>query len=172
MISIIQIKLIPKWIIAIFIILSFFGFLDASYLTLKHYLGTPLNCSVFEGCEKVANSPYAVILGVPVALLGMIYYTALFFLSYLYYETKNPRLAPWILGLPVAGFLFSLYLVYLQLFVIKAICVYCAGSALISTILFILSLVLVLSASATRTKQGSPKELPEDQMMKDSPKAP
>lgn len=57
-----------KWLVLGFLILGFLGFLDATYLTVKHYLGTPINCSIFEGCEKVTTSQYATVGGVPVSV--------------------------------------------------------------------------------------------------------
>jgi len=126
-------------------IVSFIGFLDASYLTVKHYLGVPLNCSVFEGCELVTTSQYATIFGIPVALLGAFYYLLISILSFMYLDAKAsfvPRILP---PLTLIGFLSSIWFVYLQLFVIRAICIYCMISAASSTTLLILGIYLLRS---------------------------
>lgn len=135
-------KVIPKWIPVTMAVLSFIGFLDASYLAAKHYLGEVPDCSILKGCEIVTTSEYAVILGVSIALLGALYYLAIFLGTVLYLDSKRALVLKLVALLPVAGFAFSLYLVYLMLFVLDAICLYCMGSATTSTLLFILSLLI------------------------------
>jgi uncharacterized membrane protein len=138
-----ELSLPPKWLVWLFVLVSFAGFLDASYLTAKHYLGTPIGCSIFEGCEKVTTSQYATIGAIPVALLGAIYYLALFALAVAYLDTKREKIMVFAAWLTPLGFLASLWFVYLQLFVIKAICLYCLISALTSTALFVLGLFVI-----------------------------
>ena len=133
----------PKWIIFALIIVSFIGFLDATYLTVKHYTGTPIACSIFEGCEKVTTSPYATVFNIPVALYGALYYLFTFFLSVAYLDTKRNLFISAIPPLTAIGFIASVWFVYLQLFVIKAICPYCMISAATSTALFILGIFVL-----------------------------
>ena len=71
-----------KFLYFTFLPVSFLGFIDASYLTIKHFVGTPLPCSVLKVCEEVTTSQYSVIGGVPVAMLGAIYYLAIFVLIF------------------------------------------------------------------------------------------
>ncbi|MBT9147997.1 MAG: hypothetical protein DDT32_01766 [Syntrophomonadaceae bacterium] len=143
---------IPKWIIFALVIVSFVGFLDATYLTAKHYLGTPIECSIFEGCERVTTSPYATVFNIPVALYGALYYLFIFFLSVAYFDTPKDKPAGWVKRnllisiippLAAVGFIASVWFVYLQLFVIKAICLYCMISAATSTALFILGIFVL-----------------------------
>ncbi|MEK9209254.1 MAG: vitamin K epoxide reductase family protein [Patescibacteria group bacterium] len=129
-------------LILILAAVSFFGFLDAGYLTAKHYLKTPIVCSIFEGCEKVLTSPYAVIYNIPVALLGMIFYLVIFLTSLFYLTFEKKSAVNLIFILSAAAFLASLYFIYLQLFIIKAICFYCLLSAASSAVLFVLSFLL------------------------------
>lgn len=136
-------KVIPKKIVVAVLVISFLGLLDASYLTAKHYSGSPINCSILEGCEQVTTSQYSTIFGIPIALGGAVYYLMIFVLSFLYLDTKNSKFFSVIPTLATIGFLASLGLVYLQIFVIKAICIYCMGSAVTSTILFILSVLII-----------------------------
>jgi len=129
-------KVIPKSVVLAFLIVSLLGFLDATYLTAKHYLGEAPACSMIEGCEKVLTSSYATVGRVPVALMGAFYYLAIFFLTVAYLDTKRKGLLYFTARLTMVGFLVSLGLIYLQLFVIKAICLYCLASAASSTVLF------------------------------------
>jgi len=136
-------KTIPNWLIWSLIAVAFIGFLDATYLTAVHYRGADLGCTDWGSCNEVTTSKYSEIFGIPLALLGALYYLGVFILSLIHFDTK--KLLPLKL-IPFAtafGFLFSLGLVYLQLFVIHAICLYCMFSALTSTTLFILSLFIL-----------------------------
>lgn len=132
-----------------FLPVSFLGFLDASYLTIKHFVGTPLPCSILRGCEEVTGSQYSMIGGIPVALLGAIYYLTIFVLVILYLNKKKSSLRNadgniddddgllrLIARLTIIGVLASLWFVFLQVFVIKAICLYCIFSAITSFLLF------------------------------------
>lgn len=134
---------VPRWLLWAFSFFSFLGFLDASYLTAKHYTGGELNCSVFSGCEQVTTSVYSTIGPVPVSLLGAGFYLLVFLLSFMYLDSKKDILLRGLIGLSVIGFLASLAFVYLQVFIIKALCLYCLISATTSTTLFILSIFVV-----------------------------
>lgn len=141
---------IPTWIIMIVLIVSIIGFSDASYLTAKHFSGEAPECSILHGCEIVTSSSYSEIFGIPVALLGTLYYLFIFLVTLWYKDSQHelyPRFFPWI---SVLGLLASLWFVYLQLFVIKAICQYCMLSAITSTLIFILGMVML---SKTRKSQ-------------------
>ena len=70
----------PKILLIIIALLSFLGFLDAAYLTIKHYQGILPPCSV-SGCENVLTSRYASVGSLPISLLGSIYYVAVITLS-------------------------------------------------------------------------------------------
>jgi uncharacterized membrane protein len=135
-----QSTLIPKGLVWAFIIIGFLGFLDATFLTAEHYLGSLLNCPLFGGCEKVTTSPYAVIGGIPVALIGAIYYLAIFILGIVYFDTKHARILRFAANLTPLGLIASLWFLHLQIFVIKALCFYCLVSLMTSTLLFIFGL--------------------------------
>ena len=123
--------------------MSFLGFLDATYLTVEHYRGVVPPCAIIEGCEEVTTSAYSRILGVPVALGGSIFYFVIFILSILRFERENDKFLRFAAYLTPLSLLASLWFLYLQLFVIKAICIYCVFSVLTSSTLFILSLILI-----------------------------
>ncbi len=125
----------------LFIIISLIGLVDAGYLTYEHYAPFPLPCSNFA-CETVTTSKYSVLFGViPLSLMGMLYYITILVGSIIVFVTKNETLLKLISSFTVVGFLTSLYLVYLQLFVLDAICIYCMLSAGTSTLLFVVGVV-------------------------------
>lgn len=134
-----------KWLSRSLIIPGAVGLFDATYLTSAHYTGRAVSCSFLGGCEQVTTSQYATIAGIPVALIGALYYLAVMLIILIYHETKQAHLLKFIAALTGAGFIFSLWFVYLQAFVIKALCIYCLISAASSTLLFLLSLFLLRS---------------------------
>lgn len=140
---------IPNWLIVTFLAVSFIGFLDATYLTAQHYLGTIPPCVITTGCETVLTSEHNAIFGIPVALLGSIYYLLLFLLAVFSFDIKRETIY-FAAFLTLIGFTASLYFVYLQLFVIKEICFYCIVSATTSTILFILGLFIIIKSSRSK----------------------
>lgn len=131
----------PKWVTVGWLVFSFIGFLDSTYLTIQHYRGALIGCSILSNCEEVTTSEYSVIAGIPLALLGALYYLTIFLLTIAYFDTKHSRILTVIPLLTILGFVASLILVYLQVFVIHALCLYCLMSALTSTGLFILAMI-------------------------------
>ena len=108
--------------------LALAGLAIAIYLTIVHYdHSAPVCVGGGGGCEKVQTSDYAELAGVPVALIGAIGY-ALIGLSLLV-PGNFGRFAGALLGM--VGFGFSLYLTYLELFVIDAVCQWCVASAVV-----------------------------------------
>ncbi len=125
-------------------LLSLVGLFVALYLTLYHVgvIGQ-LSCSV-GSCETVQTSKYAVFLGVPVAELGLAAYIVLLAMSLMGTQPRweaSAALSRALAAFSGAGFLFSLWLTYLELFVISAICQWCVISAILMTLIFGASLV-------------------------------
>lgn len=123
--------------------LALIGAFVATYLTL-YKLGVigELSCSV-KGCETVNSSRWATFLGFPVAAWGIAFYAATFVVSLIgtggnYEDDRNISKA--LVLMSGIGVLFSGWLTYLELFVIHAICMWCVISAVIVTLIFILSL--------------------------------
>jgi uncharacterized membrane protein len=145
-------RLVPNWILLALLVTSLFGFADATYLSAKFFQGIAPPCALFSGCDAVATSKYAAIGPVPVAFLGVFFYLCTFVFTLLYQMRRGDRVLKVISLVTTLGFLFTLYLVYLQLFVIKAVCVYCMFSALSSTLIFILSSLAVRSHRSSVTE--------------------
>jgi uncharacterized membrane protein len=119
------------------------GVCVAGYLTYVHYAGLePFCAGGGHGCERVQSSSYAKLGGIPVAVLGLAGYLAI--AGALLAPGERARLAAAALAVTGAGF--SAYLTYLELFVIDAICQWCVASAVLLTLLAVLTawrLVLV-----------------------------
>lgn len=124
------------------IVLTLVGIGIASYLTYVHYKGLSPICALNEGCEKVQSSRYAKVGGVPVPLIGLIGYLAIF--ASLVVRGELARLATAVMT--IGGFAFSAYLTSLELFRIHAICQWCVGSAIVMTSLAVLATIRVLRA--------------------------
>ena len=97
------------------------GLLVSSYLTWVHYRPEALICTRGGGCETVQHSSYAVLLGVPVALLGAATWAVILVLVL----QDGPTARALVLALALAALAFVAYLVILQLFVIDAVCIWC-----------------------------------------------
>jgi uncharacterized membrane protein len=118
------------------------GVFVALYLTLYKlgYIGT-LACAV-GSCETVQTSKWATLFGVPVGAWGVAYYVAVLALALLGLGGRfadSVRLSDLLVGITGFGLLFSLWLTYLELFVIHAICQWCVVSAVLAAILFVLA---------------------------------
>lgn len=107
----------------------------ATYLTFVHYADQPIVCGSIGDCELVNSSTYASLAGLPVALLGAGAYASMLLLIAGAWLRRSPELllAAW--GVALASFGFSMYLTYIELRVLDAICVYCVASASITTAL-------------------------------------
>lgn len=136
-------KKISYFVPYIFLVLSAAGFLDAAYLTILHYRGVSAQCILVRGCDEVLSGPYAVFGGMPLALWGVLYYAAIFAGALLYFESRAMRYLFAVAYATAFGFFASLGLLYLQIFVIEALCFYCLVSALISASLFALGVIVV-----------------------------
>ena len=116
---------------------SLIGLADAIYLTGEHLSGNTLRCTIITGCSEVLSSPYASVKGMPLAGLGAIAYFTVFSASTL--AAFGYKVAGKFVTFVVAlMFLFTLWLIYLQAFVIKAFCQFCLLSALVTTAMTIL----------------------------------
>ena len=124
------------------IVLSALGVALAAYLTYIHYADLkPFCVSGSGGCEKVQTSAPSKLAGVPVAVLGLVGYTAILVTSLARSEAARTAAA----FLALAGFGFSAYLTYEELFVIHAVCQWCVASAILMTLLAALTTTRLLT---------------------------
>lgn len=107
----------------------------ASYLVYVHYSGSQIACST-GGCEAVQKSRYADIFGLPIAVLGVSAYAVL--LLTLARDDLPARVAT--AAVAVAGAIFAVYLVIVQVAVVDAICQWCVASDALTVLLAVLAL--------------------------------
>lgn len=122
------------------IIFALAGFFVALYVYIKKSKAQPMVCPLNGECDVVTTSKYSKFLGVRVELLGLIYYL---FIA-LVYTLHN--LIPWLLsetviflitGITIGAFVFSVYLIFIQAFILKKWCTWCIFSAGFSTFIFL-----------------------------------
>lgn len=119
---------------------SLIGLADAIYLTVEHLSGRSVRCTIVSGCSEVLSSRYALVRGIPLAAIGAVAYFTVFSLATL--AAFGYRGMGKLLTLIVSAmFLTTLWLLYLQAFVIGHYCQFCLLSALVITILMVLVIV-------------------------------
>lgn len=131
--------------------LSLAGLGTSGYLTYSHYADQATVCAGIGSCEFVQTSEYSEIIGIPVALFGLLFFVGLGSLSLLrviLWRREVEWARPLAFSMALGGTAFVSYLTYIELFVIDAICVWCVATAAIT----IASLFAVLwgVASAAR----------------------
>ncbi|HKO34882.1 MAG TPA: vitamin K epoxide reductase family protein [Pyrinomonadaceae bacterium] len=122
------------WTYIVAALLALVGLGDSIYLTVQHITGESLRCTIISGCSEVLSSPYAQVGSVPLAAIGAAAYFTVFSLATL--APFGYRFALPCLKIVVAlMFLTTLWLLYLQAFVIRHFCQYCLLSAAVTTAL-------------------------------------
>ncbi|MDX6613592.1 MAG: hypothetical protein QOD75_2778 [Blastocatellia bacterium] len=125
---------VPQRLYGIAAAISLVGLGDAIYLTVEHLTGQSVRCTISHGCSEVLSSSYAVVAGVPLAVLGAAAYFSVFSLAIL--AAFGYRLAGKLLTVLVGiMFLMTLWLTFLQAFVIRHFCQFCLLSALVTLVL-------------------------------------
>ncbi len=119
-------------------VLALAGLAISAYLTWVHYAGIEPVCTGISDCERVQNSDYAELAGIPVAVLGVVGYAAILVSLALRVEVTV------LLSYTAVGF--SAYLTWAELFKIDAICQWCAASAVASVAIAALATLLALRA--------------------------
>ena len=131
------------------IAISVAGLVDALYLTWVKITNNYSLCLQGVGnCETVNNSSYAEVMGIPVAVLGAGTYLILIIilLSEARIDHLKVNASLYVFGITLIGVLFSAYLTFLEIAVIKDICPFCVLSAILMIALFILSIVRLSQA--------------------------
>ena len=129
----------PGWIL---VVLDVAGLLIAGYLSVVELGGGVPACGPLRGCETVATSEYALIGGIPVAVFGVALSLILLTLAFAWIRTDNPLLLDVHCGLSLIGVIFEVYFLTLQVFVIRAVCVWCTLYGLTLIARFLVALVI------------------------------
>lgn len=129
---------------ALSLVLVVLGLIISGYLSYVKLTEVPMVCvqnSTVFNCEVVQNSAYSRIAGIPIAWFGFAVYAILFGLLLL--EDRVPFLREngiiLVFGITLFAWLYSVYLVYLQFFVLQALCPWCLAHETVMTLLFILT---------------------------------
>ena len=122
------------------LVLSVAGLGIATYLTITHFDKVALVCSDSGAinCTKVTTSPQSVIFGIPVAMLGLAFFVPMIALCLpAAWRSADRRIHLARLILSVTGVGMIIYLIIAELFIIKAICLWCSGVHVITFLLFV-----------------------------------
>lgn len=141
------------WAPYVMLALALIGIGVAFYDDYALFNDLPLWCPPpIDGCNEVANSPYARIFDLPVGYYGVVYYSYMFGLAALLaFDPWSRGLRFATLGYTALGVCFSLYFMYLQIAFIHAFCIYCLASAVVTLLLHIAAL------SHFRATRASPR---------------
>lgn len=125
------------------IALTIIGLLVSVYMTIYKITSNDKMCIGSKDCSVVNASRYAEIYGIPVAVLGVVGYAAILGILLLgqkpgFFQQNGSML---FFGLSLTGFLFTLYLIFLEVALIKAYCPFCIASQTAMTLIFILSVI-------------------------------
>lgn len=121
-------------------LISLVGLGIAGYIMFEQIQGETPTCGRGGGCETVLNSKYAELFGVPLYYFGVVGYISIFATTLI--NGDRGRLLGFVLSF--FGFGMSAYLTFLQYVVIDSLCVWCRGSAIAMTLLFIACLTRLL----------------------------
>lgn len=119
------------------------GLAIATYLSIVHLEGKAPACAIAHGCQTVQESEWSELAGIPVAYLGAAGYVTM--LIGLAWDSRIAREGTALTALVGCGF--SLWLTYVEIFEIDAICIWCVGSAIAMTVLAVLTTVRLVRLS-------------------------
>jgi uncharacterized membrane protein len=141
----------PGWIL---VVLDVFGLLIAGYLSIVELGGGVPVCGPLHGCETVATSEYARIGGIPVAVFGVALSLILVTLALAWIRSDNPVLLDLHCGLSLIGVIFEVYFLTLQVFVIRAVCIWCTLYGLSLVARFVVALAIGLRQGRLAAHRG------------------
>ena len=128
------------------IALTIIGLLVSIYMTIYKVTNNESMCIGSSGCSEVNSSRYSEVNGIPVAVLGIVGYAAI--LALLFLEQRPGMFqqngSMMFFGVSLLGFLFTLYLIYIEVALIKAYCPFCLTSQAVMSIIFIISVIRLI----------------------------
>ncbi len=132
-----------KWLYRASVALVIIGIAVSIYMTIYKISGNDGMCLGSGDCSTVNASRFSEVNGIPVAVFGIVGYAAILFVHI--FETRNLFFKKngtlLIFGMALTGFLFTLWLVYVELVLLNAICPFCVTSQAAMTIIFIIAVV-------------------------------
>lgn len=135
-----------KWLYRTSMTLAVVGLLVSIYMTIYKVTSNDALCLGSGDCSTVNASRYSEVYGIPVASVGIAGYLAILLAHWYerrdkFFEKNGPML---IFGMALTGFLFTLYLIYVEFAILKAICPFCLASQTAMTIIFIISVIRLI----------------------------
>ena len=132
-----------KWLYRISTILVVIGLLVSIYMTIYKVTSNDALCLGSGDCSTVNASRYSEVYGIPVATVGIAGYLAILLVYWYekrdkFFEKNGPML---VFGMALTGFLFTLYLIYIEFAILKAYCPFCLASQSAMTLIFIISVI-------------------------------
>lgn len=126
--------------------LSVIGLLVSMYMTIYKVTSNEAMCVGSSGCSEVNASRYSEVNGIPVAVLGVVGYAAILALLFLeersgFFQENGTMI---FFGISLVGFLFTLYLIYVEVALIKAYCPFCLTSQAVMSVIFIISVIRLI----------------------------
>lgn len=135
-----------KWLYRASVALVIVGLFVSIYMTIYKVTGNEGMCLGSGDCSTVNASRFSEVNGIPVAVLGIIGYVAILGVHLL--ENRNSffrqNATLFIFGMALAGFVFTLWLIYVEIAIIKAICPFCVTSQAAMTIIFIIAVIRLI----------------------------
>jgi uncharacterized membrane protein len=127
------------------VLLSVLGLADSIYLTIAHYTTrVTLACpaTAFINCQKVTSSSYSEFYGIPLVLLGVVFFVGMLFLQLpVVWRSSDKRILLVRVILSIIGMLSVFRLVYVELFRLNSICLYCTGVHILTFGLFVVTVI-------------------------------
>jgi uncharacterized membrane protein len=138
-----------KWLYRASVALVVLGLLVSIYMTIFKIYKIEQMCIGSGGCNIVNASKYSEVYGIPVAVFGVLGYAAI--LVTLFFENRNlffkQNSALMIFGMALTGFLFTVWLIYVEVAILKALCPFCVTSQTAMTIIFIIAVMRLIRQS-------------------------
>ncbi|MBI5353763.1 MAG: vitamin K epoxide reductase family protein [Chloroflexi bacterium] len=135
-----------KWLYRFSVVLVVLGLLVSIYMTIYKITNDDKMCLGSGDCSTVNSSIYAEVNGIPVAVFGIVGYLAI--LAVLVCEKRNRFFEVngtlMIFGMSLTGFLFTLWLVYVEIALIHALCPFCVTSQVAMTLIFIMAVIRLI----------------------------
>jgi uncharacterized membrane protein/thiol-disulfide isomerase/thioredoxin len=149
-------RLVTSWAVPALVVVGLGVALYLAYVETTHVAAV---CGPVGDCNLVQSSVYAKIFGIPVAILGLLNYVAIG-VAWVWQRPLNEKFhnlgALSLLVLTLVGILFSLYLTFIELLVLHAVCAWCLASAVVATLLFVIVVNALTKQPALETAVSLP----------------
>ena len=135
-----------KWLYRASVALVIVGLLVSIYMTIYKLTSNESMCLGSGDCHTVNTSRYSEVNGIPVAVLGVLGYAAI--LAVHYFENRNrffkQNSTLMTFGMALTGFIFTVWLIYVEVALLKAICPFCITSQVAMTIIFMIAVMRLI----------------------------